>query len=392
MFMMKTKYLSLWVATLLLSACAGVNQHNIGNRLTNMIPGSGVNTKAKDVIYSDDNHTQELSEAELNRRAAIYPISLSLLRQLNEPKAYSRANPALEAQKQRYRYRLGVGDVLSVKIFNQPDFNTYQQALNANVNNNGLTIDEAGNIFYPLAGKIQARGKSLAEIQQILTQRLAKYYKNPQVDVSITQYRSQSISVNGAVKQSGKFPLNDVPMTLLDAVSLAGGLTDAADTTNVKLTRRGRDITLSLQDLLQRGDMAQNQLLVNGDVVFVPIRADVQVYVLGEVGRQSVLTLDNNGLNLTEALAKAEGMNQNYANATGVFVFRNQPRDINGKDIHVYQLNLKDATAYALGTQFELKPEDVVYVTAAPITRWNRVLSQIIPTVSGISTTRNTLR
>lgn len=387
--MMNKKILPFLIAAFTLSACAGINSDNFTNRLTNLIPGSGVNTNAKDVIHSDENHTQELSEAELNRRAAIYPISLSLLRQMNEPLAHPRDNPALEAKKRQYRYRMGVGDVLSIKIFNQPDFNTYQQHLNAN---NGLTIDESGNIFYPLAGKIQARGKSLAEVQQILTQRLSKYYKNPQIDVNIVQYRSQSVSVNGSVKQSGKFPLNDVPMTVVDAISLAGGLTDAADTTSVKLTRNGRDITISLQDLWQRGDLAQNQLLVNGDVVFIPQRADVQVYVLGEVGRQGVLTLDNNGLNLTEALAKAEGMNQSYANATGVFVFRNQPRDINGKDIHVYQLNLKDATAYALGTQFQLKQDDVVYVTAAPITRWNRVLSQIIPTVSGISTTRNTFR
>ncbi len=386
---MNTKLLPILITTLLLNACAGVTTDNFRNRITNMIPGSTVDTKNKQVIYSDQNTTQELSEAELNQRAAIYPISLSLLYQLQEPEARPRSNPALEAQKRNYRYRLGVGDVLSIKIFNQPDFNAYQQALNANAVNGGITVDEMGNIFYPLAGKIQARGKSLPEIQSILTQRLAKYYKNPQIDVNISQYRSQSISVNGAVKQSGKFPLNDVPLTLLDAVSLAGGLTDAADTTNVKWIRNGREITVSLQDLLQRGDMAQNQLLSNGDVVFVPIRADVQVYVLGEVGKQNVLTLDNNGLNLTEALAKSEGMNQNYANATGVFVFRNQPRDMDGKDIHVYQLNLKDATAYALGTQFKLKPNDVVYVTAAPITRWNRVLSQIIPTVSGVAAAKN---
>lgn len=389
---MKKTLLPILITTFLLNACAGITKDNFLNRATNLIPGSTVDTKNKQVIHSDLNTTQELSEAELNQRAAIYPISLSLLYQLQEPVARPRANPALERQKRDYRYRLGVGDVLSIKIFNQPDFNAYQQAINASGVNGGITVDEMGNIFYPLAGKIQARGKSLPEIQSILTQRLAKYYKNPQIDVNITQYRSQSISVNGSVKQSGKFPLNDVPLTLLDAVSLAGGLTDDADTTNVKLIRNGRELTLSLQDLLQRGDMAQNKLMQNGDVVFVPTRTDMQVYVLGEVGKQSVLTLDNNGLNLTEALAKAEGMNQNYANATGVFVFRNQPRDMDGKDIHVYQLNLKDATAYALGTQFKLKPSDVVYVTAAPITRWNRVLSQVIPTVSGISTTRNTLR
>ena len=370
---------TLLLSSLLLSACA--NNGNIS-----FLPGSGLDMKNKQVVYAD-NSTPEMSQAELNQRAVIYPINLSLVQQMREPESYARSNPALEAQKRNYRYRLGVGDVLSIKIFNQPDFNSYQQV--GQSNGQGTVVDESGNIYYPLAGKVQARGKSLAEIQQIITQRLARYYKNPQLDVSILQYRAQSISVNGAVKQSGKFPLNDVPLTLLDAISLAGGLTEAADTNNIKWTRHGRDITISLQDLLQRGDAAQNQLLGNGDVIYVPSRADVQVYVMGEVGKQNVITIDNNGLNLTEALAKSEGISQSFSNATGVFVIRNTPRDVNGKDIYVYQLNLKDATAYALGTQFKLKPNDVVYVTTAPVTRWNRVLSQIMPSVSSISTVKN---
>ena len=350
---------TLLLSSLLLSACA--NNGNIS-----FVPGSGLDMKNKQLVYAD-NSTPEMSQAELNQRAVIYPINLSLVQQMREPESYARSNPALEAQKRNYRYRLGVGDVLSIKIFNQPDFNSYQQV--GQNNGQGTVVDESGNIYYPLAGKVQARGKSLAEIQQIITQRLARYYKNPQLDVSILQYRAQSISVNGAVKQSGKFPLNDVPLTLLDAISLAGGLTEAADTNNIKWTRNGRDITISLQDLLQRGDAAQNQLLGNGDAIYVPSRADVQVYVMGEVGKQNVITIDNNGLNLTEALAKSEGISQSFSNATGVFVIRNTPRDVNGKDIYVYQLNLKDATAYALGTQFKLKPNDVVYVTAAPVTR-----------------------
>ena len=69
---------------------------------------------------------------------------------------------------------------------------------------------------------------------------------------------------------------------------------------------------------------------------------------MGEVGRQATLPIGNHGLNLTQALGEAGGMNQTQADATGVFVIRRAPEDA-VKPIHIYQLNLKDATAYALG-------------------------------------------
>ena len=82
-------------------------------------------------------------------------------------------------------------------------------------------------------------------------------------------------------------------------------------------------------------------------------------------------------------------MNQSLADATGVFVIRNAPQDIE-KPIHIYQLDLKDATAYALGNEFKLRANDVVYITAAPVTRWNRVVSQLINSFTGANSLGNT--
>ena len=110
---------------------------------------------------------------------------------------------------------------------------------------------------------------------------------------------------------------------------------------------------------------------------------------MGEAGKQAALRIGNHGLNLTEAIGEAGGMNQALADATGVFVIRNAPQDIE-KPIHIYQLNLKDATAYALGNEFKLRANDVVYLTAAPVTRWNRVVSQLINSFTGANSLTNT--
>lgn len=180
-------------------------------------------------------------------------------------------------------------------------------------------------------------------------------------------------------------------MTILDAVNQAGGVAQNADTHHIKWTHNGVDRTISLQSIMQYGDMSQNHLLSNGDIVYVPNNSNSKVYVMGEVGRQATLPIGNHGLNLTQALGETGGMNQALADATGVFVIRRAPEDA-AKPIHIYQLNLKDATAYALGSDFDLRPNDVVYVTAAPVTRWNRVVSQLTSFVSNVNAIDSTFK
>lgn len=339
--------------------------------------GSHLGTAGKTVVLQNDSHIP------LESLVAVYPITLSLVNDLRAPQVYSSRNPALAQQSARYRYRIGSGDVLNITAWDYPQTGGNRADPPAG---GGTWVDESGHIFYPLAGKIYVRGKTLAEVQSLLTQRLRRYIRNPQVDVNMAQFRSQRVSVAGAVNKPGQLPITNVPMTLLDAVNLAGGFSEQANTSAIKWTHQGVDHTLSLIDIVRHGDLAQNRLLADGDIVYVPPVTDAKVHVMGEVGRQKTLNLGSNGLNLTEALAQAEGLNQQTARATGVFVIRNQSsRTENGiKPIAVYQLNLADASAFALGTQFKLRPDDVVYVTTAPITRWNRTVTQMLPSITNL--------
>jgi polysaccharide export outer membrane protein len=134
----------------------------------------------------------------------------------------------------------------------------------------------------------------------------------------------------------------------------------------------------------EKGNKLHNILLQQGDVINVPLGDDQKVFLLGEVGKSSTLPMGRNGLTLAEAISNVGGLNQQAADATGVFVVRRAEEASVDSEylIDMYQLNLKDATALVLADGFNLRDRDLVYVTTAPVARWNRVVSLLVPSLN----------
>ncbi|MDG6775265.1 polysaccharide export protein [Glaesserella parasuis] len=323
-----------------------------------------------------------------------YLITPQLVKQLAPRAVKASDNIGLEQQIKRYQYKIGVGDILNVTVWDHPELTTPAGAYRSAAES-GNQVHANGTIFYPYVGQLNVVGLTVNQVRDKLTKALSAYVTAPQIEVTIASYQSKKAYITGEIKNPGQQFLTNIPLTLLDAVNKAGGLSDNADWHNVTITRHGKEEKLSLAELIQFGNLTQNRLLSDGDVVHIPRNDANKVFIVGEVSKPQMLKITHYGMTLTEAIAQSGGIDKLSADATGIFVIRGQ-RDVNKSTVSneaektdkiadIYQLDLTNATSYVLGTEFYLKPYDIVYVTTAPATRWNRVIAHVVPSLSGFN-------
>jgi len=207
------------------------------------------------------------------------------------------------------------------------------------------------------------------------------------VEVRVAEFNSQSVNVTGEVKSPNRQALKSVPLTMVEAISAAGGFTETADPAEVTLQRGGKIYDVDVTGFLERGFRANNPVLRNGDIVTVPRRKVREAYLLGQIVKPATIDLARETITLTQAVTRQGGLNEVRADARGIFVFR----ATDGK-MTVFQLETSSPTGLLLGTRFVIEPGDVIYVTRSPLQRWNDTISRLLPTVQAANLVENVVR
>lgn len=210
----------------------------------------------------------------------LIPVSAEML---NTPKGRALLEPVMQPQP----YRIGAFDNLNVIVWGHPEFSTIatspihtfatapnMPAANTSASNPVIVVQTDGTIFFPYIGNIKVAGLTLEEAQTKMAQRLSAYLHNPQITVQVAKFRHRNIYVLGEVGTAGMQPLEDKPLTLMEALSKAGGINPgSADPSHIYLVRGAyQQPTVYWFDVRTPQSLliAERFPLQENDIVYVP--------------------------------------------------------------------------------------------------------------------------
>lgn len=351
-------------------------------------PGPYLGVTATTTIDETDRpYVYDASDASLiEDRADIFAITPSVVarqvqaRQAQESALVKRRVTALTQPQPPYEYRVGSRDVLRITVWNHPELNN---PASMSMEVPGRVVDNDGTFFYPYVGRVRAAGRTVQEIRDELAAKLGRVLVEPQVDVSVADYRSQRTFVLGQVVKPGPVPITDIPLTIAELISQAGGVQDSADLRRAVLLRNGKEQPVDLYALFYEGDLSQNFRVQSGDVLTIPENKYNKVFVMGDVGRPQSLPMRHGRMTLAEALSDSGGFDLSSANAGHLYVLREGEK----QRPQIWHLDASSPDALVLADRFELQPRDIVYVDPAAIARWGRVLRNILPTAAFVRAT-----
>lgn len=304
---------------------------------------------------------------------------------------------------------LGPGDAVDVTIWEAPPALLYglstaetrSSVANSTARSTTLPeqmIDGNGRLNVPFAGSLLASGKTPRQLEQLITSQLAGKANQPQVVVRLSKNATANVTVVGEVSNSVRVSLSPKGERLLDAIAAAGGVRQPVVKTMIQVTRGDRVVAMPLEAVIK--DPSQNIILSADDVV----TAYYQPFgftALGAVPNNAEIPFEATGLTLAQALGRVGGLNDDRANARGVFIFRlEDPAALrgtlpegakltsDGKVPVIYRVDLKNPASFFVAQGFPIRNRDVLYVSNAPVAdlqKFMNIVSSMTFSVVGVA-------
>lgn len=330
-------------------------------------------------------------------------------------------------------YEIGIGDVLVLATLQSAtSIEELSGLLAAQNRRQGYTVQDDGAIAIPDVGRVQMAGLNLEEAEAEVFQALVANQLDPTFSIEVAEFNSKRVTVGGAVQASTVVPITLTPLTLQEALAAAGGVVAPdPDFVTIRLYRDGTLYQVPLKDLpnanvrLAAGDsifvdtdyqLDQAQAYFEEQIRLTELRqtartsalSDLQtevalrraalteersnfearnaldavprdyVYLTGEVTQQGRFALPfGTQANLADALFAQRGPIPNTGNPAEIYVLRANPDD----DVTAFHLDGSNPVNMLLATRFEMRPNDIIFVAQQPVTKWNRVVQQLVPSL-----------
>lgn len=292
-------------------------------------------------------------------------------------------------------YIIGPGDILEVSVWETPPAMLFGAVvLDPKVGPTTTRVvtfpeqmvTQEGMITMPFAGWVPVQGRSTQEIEKDIVKRLTGKANKPQVLVRVIKNNTSNVTVVGEVNASTLMPLTPKGERLLDAIAAGGGVKQQVSRMALQLSRDHITATMPFDAVIR--DPRQNILLKPGDVV-TALYQPQSFSVLGATGKNEEIPFEAQGISLAQALARSGGLNDNRADARGVFVFRFEDarlmdtqdtaaRTVDGTVPVVYQVDLRDPASFFVTQNFPVQDKDVIYVANSPEAEFNKFLRLVV--------------
>ncbi|MEN8832594.1 MAG: polysaccharide biosynthesis/export family protein [Pacificibacter sp.] len=309
---------------------------------------------------------------------------------------------------QQKPYQIGVGDVV---VLATPQSATSIEELSgllaAQNQRQGYTVQDDGAIAIPNVGRVQLAGLDLQAAEAEVFQALVSRQLDPTFSIEVAEFNSKRVSVGGAVRSPQTLPITLTPLTLQEAVTVAGGTT-ALDTqfVAVRLYRDDKlyqvpfeklqttDVTLlqgdsivlesgfQLSEALTEVDARRSALNEERSNFKDLVAADAVdrdfVYLTGEVKTQGRFPLPfGRQATLADALFAQGGAISNTGNPAEIYLLRGHEND----RVTAFHLDGSNPVTLLNATKLQLRPNDIVFVAPQPVTNWNRALQPLLPSL-----------
>ncbi|CAB3658399.1 MULTISPECIES: polysaccharide biosynthesis/export family protein [Achromobacter] len=286
--------------------------------------------------------------------------------------------------------RLVPGDGINVRVWERGGLGVFAADPSGVSDLGNQDIDRSGNVYFPILGKFRAEGLTLAQLHDSVVARLSKLVVGADVSVTrVTDTRGQMVTVQGNLTKPGMYPITQTAQRLSSALAQAAPVQTNPEQLVISLRRDNQVASVRLSDIYRNQN---NDILLRPGDVITAYDSREYLTVLGAAGNQGRVAISKRNYSVLDALADSRGLDDKLADPRSVFLFTPAKAGVAGKPDMlpvVYQFDLTRPEQVALAREFTVHEGQAIYISDAPFTQVQKVLSAFRVTMSaGFSATR----